>query len=185
MKPSLIGKESDGVHTLTFNSIMKCDVDIRRDLYTNTVLSGGSTIWHLPLSVSKLWLPLKENTLSGLEDQSSPRYPRSRKCGSPKTNRMNPDLALSIANAFKSNLYPCLNHPFPLYIHSNDSLAWSTVRFRLPLIFVWRWVWSARDWCSMCVHVWIACLFFYLWTWLDLHATLIFITFFIQQILTK
>lgn len=45
MKPSLIGKESDGVHTLTFNSIMKCDVDIRRDLYTNTVLSGGSTMY--------------------------------------------------------------------------------------------------------------------------------------------
>merc|ERR1711997_965928 len=44
-KPSLIGKESPGIHQLTFNSIMKCDVDIRRDLYTNTVLSGGSTMF--------------------------------------------------------------------------------------------------------------------------------------------
>merc|ERR1712003_260119 len=44
-KPSLIGKESEGVHSLTYESIMKCDVDIRRDLYTNTVLSGGSTMF--------------------------------------------------------------------------------------------------------------------------------------------
>merc|ERR550517_403649 len=44
-KPSLIGKESSGIHKLTYDSIMKCDVDIRRDLYTNTVLSGGSTMF--------------------------------------------------------------------------------------------------------------------------------------------
>jgi len=44
-QPSLIGKESKGIHELTYNSIMKCDVDIRRDLYTNTVLSGGSTMF--------------------------------------------------------------------------------------------------------------------------------------------
>ncbi|XP_014780998.1 actin, cytoplasmic [Octopus bimaculoides] len=29
----------------TYNSIMKCDVDIRKDLYANTVLSGGSTMY--------------------------------------------------------------------------------------------------------------------------------------------
>merc|ERR1719461_665631 len=44
-QPNLIGKESDGIHKLTSNSIQKCDVDIRRDLYTNTVLSGGSTMF--------------------------------------------------------------------------------------------------------------------------------------------
>jgi actin len=44
-KPSLIGKESEGVHKLAYESIMKCDVDIRRDLYTNTVLSGGTTMF--------------------------------------------------------------------------------------------------------------------------------------------
>jgi actin-related protein len=27
------------------NSIMKCDVDIRKDLYANTVLSGGTTMY--------------------------------------------------------------------------------------------------------------------------------------------
>ena len=44
-QPSMIGKESDGIHTMTYNSIMGCDIDIRRDLYQNTVLSGGSTMF--------------------------------------------------------------------------------------------------------------------------------------------
>jgi len=44
-KPNLIGRESEGIHKLTYDSIMKCDVDIRRDLYENTVLSGGSTMF--------------------------------------------------------------------------------------------------------------------------------------------
>jgi hypothetical protein len=37
--------ESAGMHETTYNSIMKCDVDIRKDLYGNTVLSGGSTMF--------------------------------------------------------------------------------------------------------------------------------------------
>jgi actin-related protein len=45
LKPNLIGKESEGIHKLAYSSIQKCDVDIRRDLYTNTVLSGGSTMF--------------------------------------------------------------------------------------------------------------------------------------------
>jgi len=44
-KPNLIGKEDEGVHVLTYNSIMKCDIDIRKDLYGNVVLSGGSTMF--------------------------------------------------------------------------------------------------------------------------------------------
>jgi len=44
-KPSLIGSELDGIHQLTYQSIMKCDVDIRKDLYANTVLSGGTTMY--------------------------------------------------------------------------------------------------------------------------------------------
>jgi len=28
-----------------FQSIMKCDVDIRKDLYANVVLSGGTTMF--------------------------------------------------------------------------------------------------------------------------------------------
>ncbi|XP_004623137.1 beta-actin-like protein 2 isoform X2 [Octodon degus] len=44
-QPSFLGTESSGIHEATFNSIMKCDVDIRKDLYANTVLSGGSTMY--------------------------------------------------------------------------------------------------------------------------------------------
>jgi len=44
-QPSLIGKEFAGVHNTIYETIMKCDVDIRRDLYANTVLSGGTTMY--------------------------------------------------------------------------------------------------------------------------------------------
>jgi actin-related protein len=44
-KPSCIGKEAEGIHVTTYNSIMKCDVDIRKDLYGNIVLSGGTTMF--------------------------------------------------------------------------------------------------------------------------------------------
>jgi hypothetical protein len=37
--------EAAGIHETTYNSIMKCDVDIRKDLYGNIVLSGGSTMF--------------------------------------------------------------------------------------------------------------------------------------------
>ncbi|KAL8169722.1 UNVERIFIED_CONTAM: hypothetical protein K2H54_056148 [Gekko kuhli] len=39
------GMESAGVHETTSNSIMKCDIDIRKDLYANNVLSGGTTMY--------------------------------------------------------------------------------------------------------------------------------------------
>jgi len=44
-QPSLIGKEATGIHDCTFQTIMKCDVDIRKDLYANIVLSGGTTMF--------------------------------------------------------------------------------------------------------------------------------------------
>jgi actin-related protein len=44
-QPSFIGKEAQGVGETMFNTIMKCDVDIRKDLYANIVMSGGSTMY--------------------------------------------------------------------------------------------------------------------------------------------
>ena len=44
-QPNLIGKEASGIHDCTFQTIMKCDVDIRRDLYANIVMSGGTTMF--------------------------------------------------------------------------------------------------------------------------------------------
>jgi actin beta/gamma 1 len=44
-QPSLVGKEASGIHDCTFQTIMKCDVDIRKDLYANIVMSGGTTMF--------------------------------------------------------------------------------------------------------------------------------------------
>jgi len=44
-QPNMIGKEAAGIHDCTFQTIMKCDVDIRRDLYANIVMSGGTTMY--------------------------------------------------------------------------------------------------------------------------------------------
>jgi len=43
-QPSLLGSEQKGIHETAYNAIMDCDVDIRKDLYANTVLSGGTTL---------------------------------------------------------------------------------------------------------------------------------------------
>ncbi|XP_069499183.1 actin, cytoplasmic 3-like [Ambystoma mexicanum] len=44
-QPSFLGMESRGIHETTYYSIMNCDVDIRKDLYANIVLSGGTTMY--------------------------------------------------------------------------------------------------------------------------------------------
>ncbi|CAG0907958.1 unnamed protein product [Cyprideis torosa] len=45
-QPAFLGMEScDGIQKTIYNSIMKCDVDIRENLYANIVLSGGSTMF--------------------------------------------------------------------------------------------------------------------------------------------
>ncbi|GFN80145.1 actin [Plakobranchus ocellatus] len=43
--PPLLGKDTDGVHSMIYSSIKKCDVDIQKTLFANTVLSGGSTMF--------------------------------------------------------------------------------------------------------------------------------------------
>jgi len=53
-QPSFMGLEQEGIHKLTFTSIMKCDVDIRKDLYGNIVMSGGTTMYKgIPERVQK------------------------------------------------------------------------------------------------------------------------------------
>jgi actin-related protein len=43
-KPSLVGRQSAGIHETIHESIMLCDSDIHKDLYNNIVLSGGTTM---------------------------------------------------------------------------------------------------------------------------------------------
>ncbi|KAF8483154.1 actin 1 [Gautieria morchelliformis] len=44
-QPSFLGLDAPGIHETTYNSILKCDGDIRRGLYGNVVLSGGTTMY--------------------------------------------------------------------------------------------------------------------------------------------
>ncbi|KAI3409840.1 Alpha-centractin [Globodera pallida] len=44
-RPELIGEECEGIAHCVANAIFKCDVDLRKTLYQNIVLSGGSTMF--------------------------------------------------------------------------------------------------------------------------------------------
>ena len=44
-QPGLAGLTGIGVAESTFNAIMRCNVDIRKELYGNIVLAGGSTMF--------------------------------------------------------------------------------------------------------------------------------------------
>ncbi len=52
--PEYIGKEYKGMGEATYASIMACDIDVRKDLYGNIILSGGTTCLNgLPERVNK------------------------------------------------------------------------------------------------------------------------------------
>ncbi|KAK7848448.1 actin-58 [Quercus suber] len=42
--PRRVGMESGGVHEIVLRSIRRCDMDIRREMFGNLVLSGGTTM---------------------------------------------------------------------------------------------------------------------------------------------
>lgn len=44
-QPHLAGHALEGVHKYCFDTVMKCDQDVRRDLFGNIILSGGSTLF--------------------------------------------------------------------------------------------------------------------------------------------
>eukprot|EP00116_Pleurobrachia_bachei_P007513 sb/3467775/ len=92
-QPAFLGMETAGIHENTYNSIMKCDIDIRKDLYANCVLSGGTTM-------SRSLLLLRGNTPSGLEDLSLLLSPPLHPCGSQRrsTTRTVPPLSTGSAS---------------------------------------------------------------------------------------
>merc|ERR1711990_1060738 len=108
-----------GLHEGSFNSIMKCDIDIRKDLYANTVCPEvppcipvspivcrrRSRKWHLPPWRSRSSLLPRGNTPSGSEAPSWLLSPPSRRCGSPSksSTRLAPES--STANAFRKKTY--------------------------------------------------------------------------------
>jgi actin-related protein len=44
-QPNLTGLEMDGIAESTYKTIVQCGIDLRRDLYGNIVLSGGTTMF--------------------------------------------------------------------------------------------------------------------------------------------
>merc|ERR1712072_1396501 len=44
-KPSLDGREMPGLHQLTDKTVKDCDLDVRKDLLGNVVMSGGTTMF--------------------------------------------------------------------------------------------------------------------------------------------
>lgn len=44
-RPDLLGEECEGIHEVLMYSIQKSDMDLRKMLYQNIVLSGGSTLF--------------------------------------------------------------------------------------------------------------------------------------------
>merc|ERR1712071_115308 len=108
-QPSFLGMESCGLHETTYNSIMKCDVDIRKDLYANTVLSGGTTMYPgiadrmqkeitalAPTTMKiKIIAPPEPNTRSGSVAPFLLRSPLSNRCGFPSRSTTSLDLPSS------------------------------------------------------------------------------------------
>ena len=79
-QPSFTGKEASGFHDTSFQYVMKCDVYIRKELYANVVLSGGTAIFQgiveymtkelTALAPSTVEIKVVAPTRYGLEDLS-------------------------------------------------------------------------------------------------------------------
>ena len=44
-QPNFVGIDCDGCHKVAFDSISKCDLDVRKDMYQNIVLVGGTSMF--------------------------------------------------------------------------------------------------------------------------------------------
>jgi actin-related protein len=63
-KPHFDDMEYDEIDRTSFNSIMKCDIDVRKDFYPNIVLSGDSTMYvGLPGIIDKEVIALAPATM--------------------------------------------------------------------------------------------------------------------------
>merc|ERR1712110_1312789 len=113
-QPSFLGMEPCGVHETTYNSIMKCDVDIRKDLYANTVIPVApctpvsptgcrrrSPPLLPPPSRSRSLLPQRGSTPSGSVAPSCLPSPPSSRCGSPSRSTTSAAHPLSTGSASK------------------------------------------------------------------------------------
>ena len=63
--PSIMGKEyaAAGMHEAFHSSLMKCDVDMRKDLCGNLIISGGNTMFegNICLLFITAWMEIDSN----------------------------------------------------------------------------------------------------------------------------
>merc|ERR1712211_14537 len=129
-----------------YNSIMKCDVDIRKDLYANTVMSGGTTMYPgiadrmqkeitalAPSpSRSRSSLPPRGSTPYGSVAPSWPPCPPSSRCGSPSRSTTSAAPPLSTESASKCFVTHQLYFITLQLIRSNYS-CFQSLQFRIVL----------------------------------------------------
>merc|ERR1712066_1077289 len=74
-QPSLLGKDVGGLHQMALQAIMQCDVDVRRALTANVVLSGGSVLFEgfQPRLVKELSARVPPTLPTKVELATSPR----------------------------------------------------------------------------------------------------------------
>lgn len=60
-RPDLIGEECEGIHEVLMFSIQKSDLDLRKVLLQNIVLSGGSTLFRVCTNYS-VYVEINGNT---------------------------------------------------------------------------------------------------------------------------
>merc|ERR1712080_705477 len=120
-QPSFLGMEACGIHETTFNSIMKCDVDIRKDLYANPVMSGGPTMYPgiadrmqkeitalAPSTIKiKIIAPPERKYSVWIGDPSWLPSPPSSRCGSPSRSTTSAAPPSCTGSASKCNHYVC------------------------------------------------------------------------------
>lgn len=70
-RPDLLGEECEGIHEVLMYAIQKSDMDLRKILYQNIVLSGGSTL--LKGFGDRLLLELKKNLAKDMKIRVSQR----------------------------------------------------------------------------------------------------------------
>uniref|UniRef100_A0A183CMA9 Actin n=1 Tax=Globodera pallida TaxID=36090 RepID=A0A183CMA9_GLOPA len=68
-QPSFLGMESASIHEIVHDSIENCDSDIRKELYANIVLSGGSTMF--PGIVERMQKEITELAPSTMEAETA------------------------------------------------------------------------------------------------------------------
>merc|ERR1712190_19303 len=75
-QPRLVSKDVAGIHEMAFQAIKQCDVDVRRALTANVVLSGGSVLFEgfQPRLVKELSTRMPPTMPTKVELAASPRY---------------------------------------------------------------------------------------------------------------